>query len=142
MDTLADLIVAGLDEGPAVLASEYPLNTYPGVNIDGLDPIKVAALHSRLAERDFEELLVEYNPMAEASPDGPWLVRLPAELIAALAGIAPQDIHDAAAAWVATEPLREEGWSEPQAEKYLARVSHFARQAAFEKKEVFLCVYN
>ncbi len=142
MDTLADLIVAGLDEAPAVLASEYPLGTYQGVNVDGLDPLKVAALHSRLAQREFDAVLVEYNPMAEASPSGPWLVRLPAELITALAGIAPQDIPEAAAAWATTEPLRQEGWSGQQAEKYLARVSHFARQAAFDKKEVFLCVYN
>jgi hypothetical protein len=142
MDTLADLIVAGLDEGPAVLACEYPLGTYQGVNVDGLDPLKVAALHAQLSQKEFDQILQEYNPMAEASADGPWLVRLPTELITALAAIAPQDIAEAAGAWATTEPLRQDGWSGQEAEKYLARVSHFARQAAFDKKEVFLCLYN
>jgi hypothetical protein len=142
MDTLVDLIVAALDEGPAVLASDYPLGEYQGVNVDGLDPLKVAALHAQLAQKDLPLLLPAYNPMAEATPDGPWLVRLPAELITALAGIAPQDIPEAAAAWATTEALRQDGWSGQEAEKYLARVSHFARQAAYDKKEVFLFVYN
>lgn len=142
MDTLADLVVATLDEGPAVLASEYPLGTYQGVNVDGLDPLKVAALHACLADKTFDQVLVEYQPMAEASPSGPWLIRLPVELTAAVAGISPQDVPAAAAAWATTEPLRQDGWSGKEAEKYLARVSHFARLAAYDKKEVYLCVYN
>lgn len=142
METLADIIVAALDEAPAVLASDYPLGTYHGVNVDGLDPLKIAALHSCLAERAFDQVLEEYHPLAEASPTGPWLIRLPAELITVLAGIAPQDIPSAAAVWVTTEPVQQDGWSGEEAEKYLARVAHFARQAAFDKKEVFLCVYR
>jgi hypothetical protein len=142
VDTLVDLIVAALDEGPAVLACEYPLGEYQGVNVDGLDPLKVAALHSRLAQREFDDVLADYQPVGEASPDGPWLVRLPAELVMAAADIAPQDIPEAAAAWATTEPLRQDGWTALEAEKYLARVSHFARQAAYDKKEVFLFLYN
>jgi hypothetical protein len=142
VETLADLIVAALDEGPAVLASEYPLGTYQGVNVDGLDPLKVAVLHASLAGRELDQLVPDYRPMAEASPSGPWLVRLPAELIMVLANISPQDVPAAAATWIATEPLCQEGWSGEDAEKYLARVAHFARQAAYDKKELFLYVYN
>jgi hypothetical protein len=142
MDTLADVIVAALDEAPAVLASEYPLGSYQGVNVDGLDPLKVAALHAQLADRAFDQLLEGYQPIAEASPTGPWQIRLPAELIKALAGISPQDIPAAAEAWATTEPVRQEGWSGQEAEKYLARVAHFARLAAYDQKEVFLIVYS
>lgn len=142
METLADIIVAALDEAPAVLASEYPLGTYHGVNVDGLDPLKVAALHSCLTEKAFDQVLEEYHPLAEASPTGPWLIRLPAELITALSGITPPDIPSAAAVWAATEQVRQEGWSGPEAEKYLARVAHFARQAAYDMKELFLFVYS
>ena len=142
METLADLIVATLDERPAVLASDYPLESFQGVNVDGLDPLKVASLHACLADKAFDQVVPAYQPMAEASPNRPWLVRLPVELTVVLAGIAPQDIPAAAAAWATTEPLRQAGWSGQQAEKYLARLSHFSRLAAFDKKEVFLCVYN
>jgi hypothetical protein len=142
METLADLIVATLDEGPAVLASDYPLGTFQGVNVDGLDPLKLAALHACLTDNDFNQVLAHYSPMAEASPSGPWLVRLPADLITTLAGIAPPDIPFAATTWATTDPLRQDGWSAEEAEKYLARVAHFARLAEFDKKEVFLCLYR
>jgi hypothetical protein len=142
METLADLIVASLEEAPAVLASEYPLGDYQGVNVDGLDPLKLAGLHAQLARKDVEQLLEAYHPMAESSPTGPWQIRLPAELISVLAGIAPQDIRSVAEAWATTDLVRQEGWSGLEAEKYLARVAHFARLAAYDQKEVFLIVYS
>lgn len=142
METLADLIVAALDEGPAILASEYPLGSYKGVNVDGLDPVKVAALHSSFPGEGFESVLGDYRPIAEASPSGPWLVRFPHPLIESLAGIAPPDMPAAAARWAATDAIRQEGWSEADAEKYLAQLVHFAQLAAFDGKEVYLCVYS
>jgi hypothetical protein len=142
LGSLADLIVAASGDAQAIVASEYALGTFRGVNIDGLDPIKVAALHSLLVGKGFSDVLGYYQPVAEAAANGPWLVKFPGELIPPLANLAPQDRASIAAQWAATDQVREEGWSEQDAEQFLARVVHFAQIAAFEGKDVFLCVYR
>lgn len=142
MGSLADLIVAAASDAPAIVASDYPLGTFRGVNIDGLDPLKVAALHSLLTGKGYADVLGRYQPIAEASANGPWLIKFPDELIPLLANLAPPDHGSVAAQWASTDQGREEGWSEQDAEKFLARLVHFAQIGAFEGKDVFLCVYR
>jgi len=142
MGSAADLILAADDEGPAIVASDYALGTFRGINVDGLDPLKLAALHSTLTEKAFNSLLGEYQPIAEASPQGPWLVKFPAELVDLLANIPPEDNASVAAKWVSSDQLQEEGWSAQVAEQFIARVVHFAQNAGFEGKEVFLLIYD
>ncbi len=142
MGSVADLIVAVSGDALAIVASDYPLGTFRGINIDGLDPLKVAALHSSLTDKAFSDVLGHYKPVAEATANGPWLIKFPGELIPLLANLAPQDHPAVATKWAATDQLREEGWSEQDAEQFLARVVYFAQIAAFEGKDVFLCVYR
>jgi hypothetical protein len=142
MSSLADLIVATSGEVDAIVASEYPLGTFEGVNVDGLDPLQIAALHSLLVDKEFGELLGEYEPVAQGSPSGPWLIRFPGELIAALANIAPQNQASIAAQWASADQLQEAGWSAQDAEKFLARLVRQAQVASFEEKDIFLCAYD
>jgi len=142
MGSLADLIIALSSDAPAIVASEYPLGTFKGSNVDGLDPLKLAALHSLFTAKDVSDLLEHYQPVAEASANGPWLIKFPDELIALLADLAPQDLTSTAAKWASTDQLQGEGWSEQDAEQFLGRVIHFSQTAAFEGKDVFLWIYN
>ena len=142
MGSVADLILAESGDVTAIVASEYPLGTFQGINVDGLDPLKLAALHSTFTDQDFSDLLRHYAPIAEASSSGPWLIKLHGELIASLAGLAPQDYTSAAVKWASTDQAQEEGWSEMDAEKFLGQVAHFAQLATFEGKQVFLWVYS
>ncbi len=142
MGSLADLIIALSSDAPAIVASEYPLGTFKGTNVDGLDPFKLAALHTLFTTMDFSDLLKQYQPVAEASASGPWLIKFPDELIAFLADLAPQDFGSTAAKWSATDQVQVEGWSEQEAEQFLARAVNFAQIAVFEGKDVFLWIYN
>ncbi|GMR10223.1 MAG: hypothetical protein BMS9Abin28_1044 [Anaerolineae bacterium] len=142
MSSLADLIIATSSEVEAIVASEYPLGTFEGVNVDGLDPLQIAALHSALVDKEFGELLGGYQPVAEGSPSGPWLIRIPADLIAALAIISPDNQASIAGNWTTADQLQESGWSAQEAEKFLARLVRLAQVASFEEREVFLCVYD
>jgi hypothetical protein len=142
VSTAADLILADPSEAAAILASEYPLGTFKGVSIDGLDPVKLAALHSQLTKKSLEEVLSDYQPAGQASPEGPWLVRLPAELIVSLSNIAPPDQSSVAARWASTDQLLEAGWTEQDADGFLGRLVPFAQSAAFEGKGLFLWVYD
>ena len=140
MGSLADLILAESSDAPAIIASEYPLGTFKGINVDGLDPLKLAALHSIFTDKDFSNLLGHYTPVAEASASGPWLIELPGELMTFLAELAPQDHASAAVKWASTVQLQEEGWSMLDAEQFLGQVAHFAKIAAFEGKDVYLWI--
>ena len=142
MGSLADLIIAESSDAPAIVASEYPLGTFKGANVDGLDPLKLAALHSIFTDKVFSDLLEHYKPIAEASTSGPWLIKLPGELIAFLAGLAPHDYDSTAAKWASTVQAQEEGWALMDAEKFLGQVGYFAQVATFERKEVYLLVYS
>jgi hypothetical protein len=142
MGSLADLIVATSGDAEAIVASDYPLGTYKGVNVDGLDPLQIAALHSILSNKELSELLEKYEPIAVGSESGPWLVKFPEELIAALGNIAPDNQTAVGNQWVASDPLREAGWSEQDAVGFLARLVHFAQVVSFEDKELYLCAYD
>jgi hypothetical protein len=142
MGSLADLIIALSNDVPTIVASEYPLGTFKGINVDGLDPLKLAALHSLFTAKKFSDLLEQYQPVAEASASGPWLIKFPDELTTFLADIAPQDHASTAAKWASTDQLQGEGWSEQDAEQFIARVAYFAQTAAFEGKDVYLWIYS
>ena len=142
MGSLADLILAESSDVQTIIASEYPLGTFRGSNADGLDPLKLAALHSTFTDQDFSDVLTHYTPIAEASASGPWLIKLHEKLIASLAALAPQDYTSVAIKWAATDQAQEDGWSEMDAEKFLGQVAHFAQLATFEGKEVYLWVYS
>jgi len=142
MGSLADLIVANSNDAQAILNSEYPLGTFPGVNADGLNPLHITELHAMLMEKDFSQLLSDYQPIAKDSKRGPWLINIPKELIEILANIAPHDQAPTAVQWASTDRLREEGWTELDAENYFAQLVHFSQTALFEEKQLFLCVYS
>ncbi|NIS80850.1 MAG: hypothetical protein GTO14_11720 [Anaerolineales bacterium] len=142
MGSLADLILALSSDTPAIVASEYPLASFKGINADGLDPLKLAALHSVFTAEDFNSLLEHYKPIAESSSSGPWLIKFPDELIKVLAELAPHDHASIAAKWASTDPLQEEGWSEQDAEQFLDRIAYYAQTAFFEDKNLFLWIYG
>ena len=142
MGSAADLLLAAPSDAQAIVASDYPLGTFKGVNIDGLDPLKLAALHSLFVSKTLADVLRDYQPIAQASPKGPWLIRLPGELITSLGNIAPPDQASVAAKWASTDQVQEEGWSPEDADQYLSRLVPFAQTAAFEGKDLFLWVYN
>jgi hypothetical protein len=142
MGSAADLILAGPMDAAAIAASDYPLGTFKGVNVDGLDPIKLAALHSLFVPSPFGELLREYQPVAQASPSGPWLIRLPPELLTFLGSIAPPDQTSVADRWASTSQVAEAGWSSNDADEFLSRLVPFAQTAAFEGQDLFLWIYS
>jgi len=142
MGSLADLIVATSDDAEAIVASDYALGSYKGVNVDGLDPVLIAALHSVLANKEFGELLGIYEPVASGSAGGPWLIKLPDDLISALEIIAPDSQTSVANQWASTRQVQEAGWSEQDSLGFLARLVHFAQVVSFEGLELFLCAYD
>jgi hypothetical protein len=142
MTVLADLLVAEAGDIPSITASEYPLGEFKGVNVDGLDPLTLAALHADLSGEVFETLLEKFHPVAEASPNGPWLIRFPPDFVGRLAEFSPPDYPNLAQRWLATTQVGEVGWPQDVAERFVGQIVYFAQNASFEGKELFLWVYS
>lgn len=142
MAVMADLLVAGAGDIPTIVASEYPLGEFKGINVDGLDPLTLTALHAELSGELFEALLEKYHPVAEATPSGPWLIQFPADMVARLAEFSPPDYPALAKRWVATDQVVDAGWSPEQAERFVGQAVYLAQNASYDGKELFLWVYN
>jgi len=140
MGVLADLIVAEMADTQAIIASDYPLESYKGSNADGLDPLMLAELHALLTGQTAGELLAAYRPAAQASEKGPWLIRVPPEMVRSLADYPPQDHPALAAQWAACDRFQEQATDEQWAEQMLERVALLAQSAAFDGKELFLVI--
>ena len=134
--------MATSSDAEAIVGSEYPLGSLKGVNVDGLDPLQIAALHSVLAGKELAELIENYEPVAAGSKSGPWLVKIPEDLIADLANVSPDNQASIGNQWAALEPLQGAGWSEQDAVGHLARLVHFSQVVSFKKMELFLCAYD
>ncbi len=142
MAVLADLLVAEAGDIPSIIASDYPLGTFRGINVDGLDPLTIAALHADLSGEVFEILLEKYHPVAEASPNGPWLIQFPADIVARLAEFSPPDYPPLAKRWLATDQVARAGWSPEQAERFVGQMIYLAQNASYDGKDLFLWVYR
>jgi hypothetical protein len=142
MASLADLLVASPDDVPNILASEYPLGTYKGTNVDGLEPLNLAALQTIFTSEDTNQVLEKYQPIAEASPEGPWLIKFPDKLIECLAALAPEDHSSLAAKWASTEPLQKEGLPDQTLQQLIGQIAYFAQTASFEGQDLYLWIYR
>jgi hypothetical protein len=142
MGSLADLLLATPKDIPDIVASDYPLGSYKGTNVDGLDPLMLLALQSLLTQTPIEQLVAKYEAVAQASEEGPWLIRIPPELLAILADIAPHDIDPMAEKWVKTKQLRGSGWTQDDMYIYLEALILYAQSIAGSGKELFLWTYG
>jgi hypothetical protein len=142
MAVLADLLVAEAGDIPSIVASDYPLGEYRGINVDGLDPLTLAALQADLFDEAFEPTVKKYLPVGEASPNGPWLIQFPAPMVTRLAEYSPPDYPPLVKRWLATDQVELSGWTQEQAERFVGQLVYLAQNAAFEGKELFLWVYN
>lgn len=142
MGSLADLVLATPDDIPDIVSSDYPLGSFKGTNVDGLDPLMLLALHSMLTQTPIDELVSQYEPIAQASEEGPWLIRIPSDLLEILANIAPHDMEAMAGQWVQTHQLRGSGWTQDDMLVFIEPLILYAQSIPGSAKELFLWTYG
>jgi hypothetical protein len=142
MGSLADLLLANHEDIPDIVASDYPLGSFKGTNVDGLDPLMLLALHSQLAGNPIEALVKDYEPVAQASEEGPWLIRIPPSLLTILADVAPHDMEAVAQQWVQTDQLHGSGWTQEDMLVFIEPLILHAQSLAGSGKELFLWSYG
>ena len=102
MGVLSDLVVAHSSDAERIGRARAPAAEFGGIDIKGIDSVKFGMLHSILTGRSFKQLLPEYNPVFAVSDEGPWVFRLPADLVTRLASLAGEDKQRVVSQWAAT----------------------------------------
>jgi len=115
-----------------------PSREFGGIDVKGIDTVKFGMLHAMLTGRTFDDVLPSYDPVAEVSADGPWVFRLPEELVARLAALSPEERQAAGVKWAATEEFALSGWEEAAVSDGLVEICRLARQAADSRQALFL----
>ncbi len=138
MGVLSDLVVAPVDDAEKVAHADVPSRAFGGIDIKGIDTVKFGTLHSLVTGRTFDEVLALYDPVVEVSDDGPWVFRIPEELVERLAALSEEEGRTVAAKWAATEEFALSGWDEAAVSDGLVAICELARRAVDSGQALFL----
>ncbi len=138
MGVLSDLVVAGSGDATLVLQKVSPAAELGGIDIKGIDTVKFSTLHAIVSGRPFTDIIGEYEPTAMASDEGPWVTRIPQELVARLGEISPEERGRIAARWAATEEFRLDRWDAPDVAAALDAICELAARSITANGALFL----
>lgn len=138
MGVLSDLVTAPADAAAAICRSTTPARDFGGVDIKGIDTIKLSLLHAQLTGEDVDSLLPAYDPIVSASDDGPWVFLLPVAFVQRLATLGATERSAAGAQWARAEEFALDGWSPSDVDAVLTTICAEARSAETAGKELFL----
>ncbi|MDZ7812389.1 MAG: hypothetical protein U5L74_04440 [Ideonella sp.] len=143
---LTDLIVASLDDAPAILNALGHADIWPTLESRGLTPALLASLRRvmrgeaatrALAQADVEQFEV-LSQGGEREEGDPWLAALPPDLVQHLALMAEAQCEPVAVAWARTEVARQERWQAAELTPLLAEMSAMAAGAVAQGKGMLL----
>jgi len=136
MGVLTDLVIADESDSARIANSQYPLGEFTGIDVKGVDLVKLTTLYSILAGAPFKDVLPQYTQAAEASEDGPWVFLLSTDFVDKLANLGESEIVDIAGRWAKTEEFQLDGWSQNDVTVVLSDIAKLARQASAQNKRV------
>jgi NADH pyrophosphatase NudC (nudix superfamily) len=143
---LTDLIVASLDDAPAILTAQGHANIWPTLESRGLSPALLASLRRVMrgeaatlaqAQADVEQFEV-LSQGGECEKGDPWLAALPPDLVQHLALMAEAQCEPVAAAWALTDVARHDRWQAAELTPLLAEMSALAAGAVAQGKGMLL----
>lgn len=136
MGVLSDLVMAGARDAGKVLAAENPAKTFAGIDVKGIDTVKLDALRALLGEKAGDEDLGEPAAIADA---GERLVfRIPPAFVAGLAALSAAERAKTAKAWAKAEEFALDRWKPADVARALDAICALAAKAVEAKKAVFL----
>ena len=138
MGVLSDLVVAAAGDAERIGRSQSPAAEFGGIDIKGIDSVKLGTLHAILTGRSFKDLLPEYQPVIAVSDEGPWVFRIPSDLVTRLTSLAGDDKQVALAKWAATEEFELDRWSTTAVAETFDEIVSLARKAEEVGHALFL----
>jgi hypothetical protein len=138
MGILTDLILATEEELEAVGNDDVPIDVLPGVEAKGMGLVDFISLHAILTRQETDPVVTAFPAVRALSEDGPWLNRLPDDLVARLAACDDADLHRIATEWSQTEELQRGDWQHGELLSRLEEMKALAQRALIEQKPLHL----
>ena len=135
---LSDLVVASPDQAEAIAKATVPSKVFGGIDIKGVDSVMFATLHSIVTGEPLKSLLPKYQPVVEVGHEGPWVFRIPSELVSRLARLHQVETAAISRRWARTEEFARERWPEKVVLDVLQKISKLARKADDSHQALFL----
>jgi len=138
MGVLSDLIVGNETDAEEIVNTPAPSQAFGGVDIKGIDTVKLATLHSIVTDRTPAELRGAYEPTATASHGEAWLIPIPAELVSQLAALNSAERRSVAERWSRTDEFQMDQWNPQTIAQALDQICNEATKASSSQRTLFL----
>jgi hypothetical protein len=142
MGVLTDFVVASPAEAKRVGDSANPLKQFAGVDAKGIDQVTMGTLYAiLLGTPDTPEFMIdEASLLYTASNDGPWVQRVPQDMVDRLAKLSDDDIPKVAEEWVKTEEFDPmySSWTPTTLVWFLRALVVLSRKAVAEDKAMLM----
>jgi hypothetical protein len=135
MGLLTDFFVA-IDAQVLEMAEDaLPADSFDTFQLKGVDTVKVDLLYAILTDRSVDDVLNSAELVREFSEDGPWVFRLPSELVASVAALASPRLDAVATKWAECEEF--EGWSLEEVRAVVYGLVAIAGRAQASRRPLF-----
>ncbi len=141
---LIDLVVADESEAQGVGAAGAPIKTFLGIEAKDIGPVKLAKLALILDGVPLDTPTVinavqSFALLHESSEDGPWVLRVPNRLVAALGSLDVASRVAVAGAWASVEEFARDGWDTSAVSHFLDSLCGLAEETQGARYKVCSC---
>ena len=143
MGVQTDVVIADLDEAPAIAEDVNPTVGRQGFTFNGFDHVQLCTLISLLKagapDVDFMRYLGAVEPVALGGEEGPIVIAVKPEQVAELAAVArlkDADFASLASSWAATAEFA--GWPGSDVQELLRELGNLADSAARQGKHIMI----
>jgi len=124
-----NIVIADAEDIESIGESFRPVEDWTGLEVQGIDPPKLATLHSMLTGESFDEAIADFYCVYAASDEGPWVIQAPDVLIGKLAELEEQALEEIGEELAATEEFEMAGWPVEEVQNLLGELVQLANAA-------------
>ena len=136
MGILTDFIIGKEDQEVELLEADSISESWEVLEFKNFDTVKLEILYELIHGK----LEFGLQPFEGCEDEGPWLFKLPQNLLNTLSSIKELGIESISARWSASEALKADGWNQKIAQETLKEISEFATKAEELDAVLYLCI--
>ncbi|WP_153115564.1 hypothetical protein [Rhodocyclus tenuis] len=141
MELMSCIVSADEDEYPEIAASPSPLKEWSGIEVPGLDTVKLATLHSLVTGDSLQAALDYYEPIYVEEGDSETIIlRIDGEFFDALVALDEDDVENLVGELAATEAYENESYDVDDIYAYVVSLIDLAQLAESQAQLLFVWI--
>lgn len=141
MEFLTCIVSADEDEYPEIAASPSPMKEWSGIEVPGLDTLRLATLHSLVTGDSLQAALDCYEPVyVDEGVNETIILRIDGEFFDALQALDEDEVENLVAELAATEAYESESCDVDELHAYLLALIDLAQLAESQAQLLFVWI--